>query len=71
MAACGKHFPGHGYAKEDSHEVLPVDERSFASLEKEDLSVFARLIGQGLDAIMPGHLPVSYTHLTLPTTPYV
>lgn len=56
MAACGKHFPGHGYAKEDSHEVLPVDERSFASLEKEDLSVFARLIGQGLDAIMPGHL---------------
>ena len=28
MASCGKHFPGHGHARGDSHHEEPVDERS-------------------------------------------
>ena len=53
MAAVGKHFPGHGCVKADSHLALPVDERSFSDLEKSDLIPFRNRSGYVLDAIMP------------------
>jgi len=59
MAAVGKHFPGHGGVPEDSHEELPVDERSLADIEMEDLVPFARLISHGLEAVMPAHVVYS------------
>lgn len=52
MAACGKHFPGHGWAEADSHVAMPVDERSFAELAP-DLEPYRRL---KLDAVMPAHV---------------
>lgn len=52
MAACGKHFPGHGWVEADSHTAIPVDERSLAQLE-EDMSPYRTV---GLDAVMPAHV---------------
>jgi beta-N-acetylhexosaminidase len=59
MAAVGKHFPGHGGVRADSHLELPEDGRSLAELEMEDLLPFQRLIGAGLEAIMPAHVVYS------------
>lgn len=55
MAACGKHFPGHGWAEADSHVAIPVDERDLDTLRQQDLVPFTRLAGQ-LAAVMPAHV---------------
>jgi beta-N-acetylhexosaminidase len=52
MACCGKHFPGHGFIRADSHLALPVDERSPADMA-EDLQPYHRL---ALDAVMAAHV---------------
>lgn len=55
MAACGKHFPGHGWAEADSHVAIPTDDRSLAQIRAVDLVPFARLAPQ-LAAVMPAHV---------------
>jgi beta-N-acetylhexosaminidase len=52
MKACGKHFPGHGWAEADSHVAIPVDERPLAAIE-EDMRPFRELLR---DAVMPAHV---------------
>ena len=56
ITAVGKHFPGHGTVREDSHQTAPVDNRPFADIQMDDLIPFARLIYAGLAAIMPAHV---------------
>lgn len=56
MAATGKHFPGHGAIVADSHLEIPVDERSMDALDAADMRPFAKLIQEGMDAIMPAHV---------------
>ena len=55
MTNVGKHFPGHGHVRADSHHEVPVDERSLADIRAADLVPFARL-AQTLGGIMPAHV---------------
>lgn len=59
MAAVGKHFPGHGNVQDDSHLTLPVDDRSFEEIAKEDLEPFKTFIEKGIQGVMPAHIVFS------------
>jgi beta-N-acetylhexosaminidase len=56
MANCGKHFPGHGFVRADSHEAIPVDRRSLTAILAEDAAPYGWL-SASLDAVLParGH----------------
>lgn len=54
VAACAKHFPGHGAVAVDSHLALPV----VASLGERELAPFRAAVSCGVAAVMPGHLRV-------------
>lgn len=56
MAGVGKHFPGHGYVRADSHVDVPVDERDLARIDAADLVPYRLLIPQGLAGVMPAHV---------------
>ena len=55
MASCGKHFPGHGHVKADSHVSIPVDRRGLKALLADDARPFDWLAGT-LAAVMPAHV---------------
>ncbi|HLD16655.1 MAG TPA: beta-N-acetylhexosaminidase [Coxiellaceae bacterium] len=55
MPSVGKHFPGHGHVKADSHLSLPVDSRSLELITQNDLQPFMKLISL-LDMVMPAHV---------------
>ncbi|HLU18376.1 MAG TPA: beta-N-acetylhexosaminidase [Pusillimonas sp.] len=56
MAACGKHFPGHGYVQADSHHEIPVDDRSFEQIMREDAAPYGWLGDMVLPSVMPAHV---------------
>ncbi|MBC8520286.1 MAG: beta-N-acetylhexosaminidase [Gammaproteobacteria bacterium] len=56
MAAVGKHFPGHGGVKADSHVEVPVDDRSMADLMADDIIPFERMVQYGMEGVMPAHV---------------
>ncbi|MFY9934354.1 MAG: glycoside hydrolase family 3 N-terminal domain-containing protein, partial [Streptosporangiaceae bacterium] len=56
VAACTKHFPGHGRTGTDTHQALATIEGSLDDLRRRDLPPFAAAIGAGTIAVMPSHL---------------
>ncbi|MEJ2697909.1 MAG: glycoside hydrolase family 3 N-terminal domain-containing protein [Candidatus Sulfobium sp.] len=58
IAACGKHFPGHGDTGTDSHIGLPLISRSMQALKRQELKPFRRAISAGVKMMMMGHLSV-------------
>jgi beta-N-acetylhexosaminidase len=58
VAACGKHFPGHGDTSTDSHVDLPVVEHPPERLRSVEFVPFRAAIDAGVAAIMMGHLLV-------------
>ncbi|MCW2644993.1 MAG: Beta-N-acetylhexosaminidase, partial [Pseudonocardiales bacterium] len=58
IAACIKHFPGHGATHTDSHHELAVLDRSRAELAAVELPPFRAGIAAGARSVMIGHLLV-------------
>ncbi len=55
MAHCGKHFPGHGYVRGDSHHEVPVDRRSLKAILADDARPYEWL-STSLASVMPAHV---------------
>jgi beta-N-acetylhexosaminidase len=55
MGNCGKHFPGHGYVKADSHTDIPVDKRSLKAILADDAAPY-RWLNTTLSSVMPAHV---------------
>ncbi len=56
VAACAKHFPGHGDTHTDSHHALPTLHASSRLLAERDLPPFRTAVAAGVRAVMCGHL---------------
>jgi beta-N-acetylhexosaminidase len=56
VLGCGKHFPGHGDTRTDSHLELPVVDHDAARLRAVELRPFAAAAAAGIDAIMTAHV---------------
>jgi len=55
MANCGKHFPGHGYVRGDSHLDIPVDERPLQTILADDAAPY-HWLSSSLASVMPAHV---------------
>ncbi len=58
VAACAKHFPGHGDTAVDSHLALPRIDAPLAVLETRELAPFRAAIAAGTKAVMSAHILV-------------
>jgi beta-N-acetylhexosaminidase len=58
VAACAKHYPGHGATRVDSHLDLPVLDVDAATLRDRDLPPFGAAVKAGVRCVMTGHLVV-------------
>jgi beta-N-acetylhexosaminidase len=68
VAACAKHFPGHGSTRDDTHHMVATVDGDLALVRERDLPPFAAAIAAGVAAIMPGHLRVPGVTGDLPAT---
>lgn len=55
MSGCGKHYPGHGFVKADSHTEIPVDKRSLKAILADDAAPY-QWLSTGMQSVMPAHV---------------
>ncbi|UBU15632.1 glycoside hydrolase family 3 protein [Nonomuraea gerenzanensis] len=58
VAACVKHFPGHGATRVDSHVAVPVVDVGLDMLRERELAPFRAAIGAGAKSVMTAHVAV-------------
>ena len=58
VLAVGKHFPGHGDTRKDSHLTLPTLNYDSRRIDSIELYPFKQIINNGVDGIMTAHLKV-------------
>lgn len=68
VIAAVKHFPGHGDTLEDSHEELPVLDKSKAELMANELIPFQQAIDEGADTVLMGHILVKGLNEKMPAS---
>ena len=68
IAACGKHFPGHGDTDTDSHLALPKVEHERRRLGTTEWVPFRSAIEAGVSSIMTAHVIVSCLDESHPAT---
>lgn len=68
LISMAKHFPGYGSMATDAHVAAACVKKSIEELEKEDLIPYKRLIAEGLEAVMIGHVIVKALDDALPAT---
>ncbi|WP_055524931.1 glycoside hydrolase family 3 protein [Streptomyces graminilatus] len=56
VAACTKHFPGHGDTAVDSHHALPRIDASHSIVRDRELAPFRAAIAAGTRAVMSAHI---------------
>ncbi len=68
VAACGKHFPGHGDTSTDSHLELPVVDQSPERIQAVELVPFRAAIAADVACIMTAHVMMPAFDETRPAT---
>ena len=68
VAACGKHFPGHGDTSIDSHLDLPLVEHPPDRIRRVELVPFREAIRAGVAFMMTAHILVPSLDEDLPAT---
>lgn len=68
VAACAKHFPGHGDTDKDSHLDLPVVEHSRSRIDAVELVPFRKAIAANVATIMTAHIVVRELDEKVPAT---
>jgi beta-N-acetylhexosaminidase len=68
VAACVKHFPGHGATRQDSHLEVPLVDASVELLRERELVPFRAAIEAGTRSIMTAHVRVPAVTGALPAT---
>jgi beta-N-acetylhexosaminidase len=68
VAACVKHFPGHGDTAEDSHLALPRLDVDVETLAARELVPFAAAVSASAASVMTSHIVVSALDPDLPAT---
>lgn len=68
VAACVKHFPGHGDTAVDSHLALPRIDASLGTLHDRELVPFRAAVAAGSKCVMSAHILLPALDAALPGT---